>query len=68
MSQIYIPADPFNLLYAEKEVLLGHNRYGTLTIRPLFKPAGSNSAWSLKVRSEFYYNSNAPNLENMSDK
>ncbi len=68
VAQIYIPADPFNLLYAEKKVLLGHNRYGTLTIRPLFKPVGSNSAWSLKVRSEFYYNSNAPNLENMSDK
>ncbi len=67
-AQVYISADPFNLLYTEKKILLDNNSHRTLIIRPLFKRVESNYIWSLKVRSEFFYNSDAPNLENMSDR
>jgi hypothetical protein len=68
VAQLYIPADPFNLLYVEKNMFLSDKNPRTLMIRPLFNIAKTNNQWSLKVRSEFYYNSSAPNLENMSDR
>lgn len=68
LSQIYIPADPYNLLLTEKKMLSSNTDPVTLITRPLFRPVDMNNNWSLKARSEFFYNSSAPNLENMSDR
>ncbi len=67
-AQTYIPADPFNLLFTEKNIFLENKKPGSLIIRPLFEPVESNSMWLLKVRNEFFYNNDVPNLENMSDR
>lgn len=66
--QIYIPADPYNLLLTEKKRLSSNADPAALIIRPVFRPVDMSNNWSLKVRSEFFYNSDAPNLENMSDR
>lgn len=67
-SQIYIPADPYNLLLTEKNMLSGNDKPLALITRPIFRSVDMKNNWSLKVRSEFFYNSSAPNLENMSDR
>lgn len=68
-AQVYIPADPYNLLFSEKKAFMNNRNFGSLSLRPTFY---SNSADSnvvtVKYRSELFYNSNAPNLENMSDR
>ena len=66
--QIYILADPYNLLLTEKSILSSNDDPVALITRPIFRPVDMNNNWSLKVRSEFFYNSDAPNLENMSDR
>jgi len=67
-AQLYIPADPFDLLFTEQKIIMGGNNPGSLMIRPVIPPIKqSKNAWSLKARSEFFYNSGAPNLENTSD-
>ncbi len=66
--QIYIPADPYNLLLTEKKILSSDDNPIPLMTRPVFRSIDMNNNWSLKVRSEFFYNSSAPNLENMSDR
>lgn len=66
--QIYIPADPYNLLFTEQKILSSDDNPIPLMIRPVFRSVDMNNSWSLKVRSEFFYNSSAPNLENMSDR
>ena len=68
IAQLYVPADPFNLLFTEKNMFLNDDRPGTFIFRPMFNSTKSKSIWELKIRSEFFYNSNAPNLENMSDR
>ncbi|NHZ87031.1 MAG: hypothetical protein GWP19_14360 [Planctomycetia bacterium] len=68
IAQIYIPADPFNLLYIEKKILSDSSGYSTLMMRPVFNSSEIKNEWSIKLRSEFYYNNGAPNLENMSDR
>ena len=68
-AQIYIPADPFDLLFTEQKIMLGGGDPGSLMIRPVIIPKDQlKDVWSLKVRNEVYYNSGAPNLENTSDR
>lgn len=66
--QIYIPADPYNLLLTEKKMLDKNSDPIPLITRPVFRSVDMHNNWSLRVRSEFFYNSSAPNLENMSDR
>lgn len=68
LSQIYIPADPYNLLLTEKKMLDKNSDSILLITRPVFRSVDMHNNWSLKIRSEFFYNSSAPNLENMSDR
>ncbi len=68
-AQLYIPADPFDLLFTEQKIMMGGIDHGSLMIRPVIPSFNqSNDSWSLKVRNEFFYNSGAPNLENTSDR
>ena len=68
-AQLYIPADPFDLLFTEQKIMMGGNDPGSLMIRPIVSPnKQSKGVWSLKVRNEVFYNSGGPNLENTSDR
>ena len=68
-AQLYVPADPFDLLFTEQKIMMGGDEPGSLLFRPIISPiAQKTNAWSLKVRNEFYYNSGAANLENTSDR
>ena len=68
-AQIYIPADPFDLLFTEQKIMLGGDDPGSLMIRPVIITKDQlKDVWSLKVRNEVLYNSGAPNLENTSDR
>lgn len=68
-AQLYIPADPINLLFTEQKVMMGGDNPGSLMIRPVVLQVKQlKDVWSLKVRNEFFYNSGAPNLENTSDR
>ncbi len=69
LSQIYIPADPFNLLFLEHEAYISNSNFTSLSLRPTFYDnfTGANRI-SIKYKSELFYNTNAPNLENMSDR
>ena len=68
-AQLYIPADPFDLLFTEQKIMMGGYDPGSLMIRPVMLPTKqSKHAWSIKVRNELFYNSGAPNLENTSDR
>jgi hypothetical protein len=67
-AQVYIPAEPLDILTSEQSYFLGHDDPKPLLLRPHFdhdrSPYGT---WSFRWRSEFFYNSTAPNLENTSD-
>ena len=68
-SQLYIPADPYDLIFTEQKVMMGGDDTGSLMIRPILLPlAKDQNRWSLKFRSDMFYNDGAPNLENTSDK
>ena len=68
-AQGYIEADPFNLMFYEKASFQNGQDSEPLLIRPVFKSAHNpGHRWTLSVRNEFFYNSNAPNLENTSDR
>ena len=68
-TQVYIPADPFNLLDIEEKTIIDRKLLGPLLIRPLFINEMENqNNWFFKFRSESFYNTNAPNLENTSNK
>ena len=67
-GQIYIPADPYDLIIKEKESFSNIDSSVSTQIRPVFYPFDKQRKLSLKARSEFFYNSDAPNLENMSDR
>ncbi len=69
LGQLYIPADPIDLLFTEQKIMMGGDNPGSLMIRPIMLPGKqSKHSWSLKVRNEFFYNSGAPNLENTSNR
>ena len=68
-AQLYIPADPFDLLFTEQKVMMRGDDPGSLMIRPIvLSPKETNHNWSVKVRNEFFYNDGGPNLENSSDR
>lgn len=68
-TQVYIPADPFNILFTEKKIMESRNFPGSLLIRPLFMlDKDLQSKWIINYRSELFFNTNAPNLENTSNK
>lgn len=67
-AQSYIPADPFDLLFTEQKIMMGGKDFGSLMIRSIVLQNEKNNSWSLKMRSDFFYNDGAPNLENTSDK
>ena len=68
-TQMYIPADPFNLLAIEKKMIEDNNLLGSLFLRPIFiSDNQEQNNWYLKFRSESFFNTNAPNLENTSNK
>ncbi len=65
-SQHIISADPFKLLEIEKTSIEDSTYSSPLVIRPLFK--NHQKKWIFTTRSEFYFNSNSPNYENMGNK
>ena len=66
-AQLIIPADPYGLLKHEQMIYLEDKNILSQTIlRPNFY--NTNNLWSLKIRSEIFYNNGAPNLENMSNR
>ena len=68
-AQLYIPADPIDLLFTEQKIMMGGDDPGSLMIRPVIPPIKqSKNVWSIKVRNELFYNSGGPNLENTSDR
>ena len=69
LSQIYIQADPFNLLFLEQQAFNNDSNFTALSLRPTFYSYPNNAkVASIRYRSEVFYNTNAPNLENMSDR
>jgi len=63
-AQNYFPADPYNLLLIEKAQFQGSLPQWSNSFRPLFFKSDTISIYAT-VRSEGYYNDNAPNQENM---
>ena len=63
-SQTHFPADPFYLLQYEKAQFEGRLSMESNLFRPVFYNTDSLSI-SFTLRSEGYYNDNAPNQENM---
>ena len=52
-AQLYIPADPFDLIFIEKKIMMGGDDIGSLMIRPIVFPHEQNTnRWSLKFRSD----------------
>jgi len=64
LSQTHLPADPYYQLLNEKDQFQGKLPLSSNTFRPLFFNADTSS-FSATIRSEGYYNDNAPNQENM---
>ena len=68
-AQLYIPADPFDILFTEQKIMMGGDDPGSLMIRPIILTENQlKKSWSLKVRNEAFYNDGGPNLENTSDR
>jgi len=67
LSQDIISADPFRLIEIEQKYGLDSINYSSSIIRPIFNKLNFNKL-NLSNRSEFYFNSNAPNYENMGNK
>ena len=65
-AQYFINADPFHLLEIEKKSYMSSISQSSFMIRPLI--INNKSSLSLSLRSEFYYNSNVPNLENIGNR
>ena len=64
LSQTHIPADPYYLLFNEKAQFDGKLPMQSNIFRPMYFNTDSTS-FSFTIRSETYYNDNAPNQENM---
>ncbi|MFQ6616624.1 MAG: capsule assembly Wzi family protein [Fidelibacterota bacterium] len=68
-AQRYIPADPLDLMFHEKAYFQEGIDYGPLIIRPVFISSRNRERnLSITLRSELFNNTNAPNLENTSDR
>ena len=66
LSQTYMPADPYNQLFFERNAIENNSNITSLALRPTF--FNNSNDFSVKYRSEIFINSGAPNLENMSDR
>ena len=52
-AQLYIPADPFDLLFTEQKIMMGGDDPGSLMVRPVIPHIKqSKDLWSLKVKNE----------------
>lgn len=70
-AQIFIQADPFYLLEQEKKSFsLDKNNPKNFLIRPVLNHTDNSLSgiWSIGFRTELFFNNNAPNLENTSDR
>jgi len=70
-SQIFITADPFYLLEQEKNSFaIDNNDSKNFLIRPFLNYTDTTlyGTWSVGFRTELFFNDNAPNLENTSDR
>ena len=66
-SNLYFDADPFSLFYYESQQF-NQNEYDVnLDIRPAFKSNYKNVT-AINYNEWYYYNDNAPNLENTSNR
>ena len=65
-GQSFLPGDPYDLIKQEKIVLNDGNNFSQNIFRPQI--IKYTNKWKLKIRTEIFYNSGAPNLENMSDR
>ena len=63
-AQTHLSGDPFNLLLLEKSQFQGKTPFQSNIFRPIFLQSDS-LAISINYKSEFYFNDNAPNQENM---
>ena len=67
IGQQFISADPFNVLKIEQKQFFDSTTASSLMLRPII--IGRNTSnWRILTRSEFYYNNNVPNLENMGNR
>ena len=62
----YFQADPFYLYKSEKNNFSDSSSIESLDIRPVYKYSSLNKL-HLSYKSFYYFNDNAPNLENTSD-
>ena len=70
-AQIFTQADPFYLLEQEKKSFnANQNNHKNFLIRPFLNDTDTSlyGTWSVGFRTELFFNDNAPNLENTSDK
>ena len=66
-GQQFIPADPFNLLKVEQKQFSDSTSISSLMLRPIISNRNTSN-WHILARTEFYYNNNTPNLENMGNR
>ena len=66
-GQQFIPADPFNVLKIEQKQFSDSTVASSLMLKPIISNRNTSN-WRLLARSEFYYNNNVPNLENMGNR
>ena len=70
-AQIFTQADPFYLLEHEKHSFtINENDSKNFLIRPFLNQTNNTlyGTWSVGFRTELFFNDNAPNLENTSDR
>ena len=64
VGQKFIPADPFNVLEIEQKQFSDSTFISSLMLRPIISDRNTSN-WRILARTEFYFNDNTPNLENM---
>ena len=65
-AQVYYDSDPFYLFQYERTLFENNEKSNSLNFRPIFRLKNNDIRWSIRLRSEKFYNSSAPNLENTS--
>ena len=66
-GQQFIPADPFNVLEIEQKQFSDSTSISSLMLRPIISNRNTSN-WCILTRTEFFYNNNTPNLENMGNR
>ncbi len=66
-GQQFVLADPYQILNIEKEQFSDSTIISNLLIRPIINSENSRD-YNIKARSEFYFNDDAPNFENMGNR